>query len=375
MPKAIIVSNTSWYIYNFRRTLAEFLREKGWDVLLVGPTDPYAEKLQAMGFRWRPWEVERKTLGPLGEFAAMRTLTALYREEQPDIVHHHTIKPNLYGSVAAHRAGVSGIVNSITGLGYVFLGESAKVRLLRTAVKEMYRYAFRRENIRVIFENRDDQNYLTRTRLVPYTRTRLIESVGVDPQRFAPRPTPSLTDMPPVILLASRMLWDKGVGTLVDAARTLKQHHSVTVVLAGSPDPGNPASISEAQLNAWQTEGVIEWWGFCADMPATYNRADIVTLPSMYAEGIPTTLLEAAACGKPVVTTNVPGCRDFVVDGKTGFVIQAGDAQALTHALEKLIMDANLRTSMGKAGRERVLSGYTTEQVNAATLRVYQELL
>ena len=375
MPKAIIVSNTSWYIYNFRRTLAEFLREKGWDVLLVSPTDPYAEKLQAMGFRWRPWEVERKTLGPLGEFAAMRTLTALYREEQPDIVHHHTIKPNLYGSVAAHRAGVSGIVNSITGLGYVFLGESAKVRLLRTAVKEMYRYAFRRENIRVIFENRDDQNYLTRTRLVPYTRTRLIESVGVDPQRFAPRPTPSLTDMPPVILLASRMLWDKGVGTLVDAARTLKQHHSVTVVLAGSPDPGNPASISEAQLNAWQTEGVIEWWGFCADMPATYNRADIVTLPSMYAEGIPTTLLEAAACGKPVVTTNVPGCRDFVVDGKTGFVIPAGDAQALTHALEKLIMDANLRTSMGKAGRERVLSGYTTEQVNAATLRVYQELL
>ena len=282
--KLILSSNTEWYLYNFRRALGEYLREREWEVVMVSPPGLYAEKLQALGFRWVQWDLGRKTLTPWGELAAIRQIVKIYRQEKPDLVHHNTIKPAIYGSFAARFAGVKGIVNAITGRGYVFLGRDATAHILRPLAHALYRLAFQPEHCLAIFENATDRDYFLDNRLIPPARAWLIESSGVDPDRFTPQPEP---DGDPVILMASRMLWDKGVGVLVEAVRLLNARRHVRVVLAGNPDPGNPASIPVETLRQWHDEGVIEWWGFQADMNKTYGKCHIVTLPSHYAEGLP----------------------------------------------------------------------------------------
>ncbi len=368
--KIILSANTDWYLYNYRLPLAIFLRERGWEVVLLSPPGPYAEKLQGEGFRWLAWHLARKTFSPRRDWSAILQALRIYRSERPDIVHHNTIKPDIYGSFAAGRAGVPGVVNSITGLGYVFLdGRRWGVRGL---VQAMYRQAFRPERVRAIFENKTDRAYFIANRLIPEKRTFLIESSGVDAARFVPHPEPPGI---PVVMMASRMLWDKGAGVLLEAGRMLGAPHRVRIVLVGDPDPGNPNAIPRETLQAWQEEGVVEWWGFQSDMQAVLAQCHIFTLPTMYAEGLPVSILEAAACQRPIVTTAVPGPEDFVTDGVQGLLVPPGDAGALAAALERFIRDPALRGKMGTAGRQRVLENYTTQIVNTRTLAVYAGLM
>lgn len=371
MPKIILVSNTEWYLYNFRRSLASYLSEQGFEVVLASPSGPYVQELKTLGFRWIPWEVGRQTVAPWWELGALLQLVRIYRREKPDLVHHHTIKPALYGSLAARTAGVKGVISSITGRGYVFLGADNKARVLRWFVRWMYQLAFQPANCIAIFENQTDREYFITMGLMARDHTSLIESVGVDPQQFTPLPEPEGT---PVILQASRMLWDKGVGILVEAARLLHKDTSVRVALAGEPDAGNPASIPEHTLRSWDSEGVVEWWGFQPDMNATYNRSHIVTLPSL-GEGFPTGLLEAASCGRPIVATDVPGCRDFMIDGFNGLLVPPSNPRALAEALKMLASNPALRNKMGRAGRKLVVEKYTTERVNEATMAIYDRFL
>lgn len=370
--KIILSANTDWYLYNFRLTQARFLRSLGWEVLLSSPAGDFSDRLQAEGFRWLPWNLGRKTTTPWTEWAAIREMTALYQLEAPDLVHHYTIKPSIYGSIAARRAGVPGIVNSITGRGFVFLEGGARIRLLRALVHWMYRYAFRRPNLRAIFENQSDLEYFIRQRLIEPGRAVLVESVGVDPEVYTPSPPPDGT---PVVMMAARMLWDKGVGEFVEAARLIGAPHRARAVLVGGPDEGNPSSVPVAQLEAYRNEGVVEWWGFQDDMNAVLARCSIFVLPTKYAEGVPVALLEAAACGRPIVTTTVPGARDAVVDGENGLLVPPGDARALAAALERLLPDPETRGRMGQAGRKRILERFTAEQVNQKTLAVYRTLV
>jgi len=372
MTKIILVANTEWYLYNFRLSLARFLRQQGFEILLVSPPGKYASLLEADGFRWIEWQVGRQTLAPWKELDAVARLARLYRQEHPDLVQHFTIKPVLYGSLAARLTGVRAIVNAITGRGYVFSGQGLQANWLRKAVKAFYRISLNHPNSRTIFENDVDRSYFISMRLVPIERTRLIEGVGVDSERFTPRPEP---DGAPLIVLPARMLWDKGIGVLVDAARLLKGRTQARFALIGEPDPGNPASIDTSSLEAWHKEGVIEWWGWQQDMASVYGNCHIVTLPTTYAEGVPTTLLEAAASGRPIVTTDAPGCRNVVKEGYNGYLVPPNDPPALADALLRLIEDAPLRQRMGAAGRQMVLEKFTSSQVNAATLEVYQQLL
>jgi len=375
--KVILVANTDWYLYNFRLALARFLRGQGFEVLLLSPSGRYTSLLQQAGFRWIEWRVGRQTLAPWAEFSALLQLARLYRQEKPTLVHQHTIKPVLYGSLAARLAHVPAVVNSITGRGYVFVAEDRKARLLRRVVGPLYRLAFATPHCAVIFENNVDCQYFIRQGLLQAERARLIEGVGVDTERFAPAPEP---DGAPVVMLTARMLWDKGVGVLVEAARLLNKSEppakgKVRVVLVGNPDPGNPASINEAILRGWEAEGVVEWWGWQEDMSTVYPRGHIVTLPTVYGEGVPTALLEAAACGKPLVATDAPGCRDVVHHEKNGLLVPPNDPSALAAALRRLADDPELRGRMGAASRQLVLDKFTTEQVNTATLQVYESLL
>lgn len=372
MPKCLLVSNTDWYLYNFRRSLAEHLRSLGWDVGLIAPPGQYAPQLEAAGFRFHAWQVGRQSVGLRGEWEAWRKIYAIYRQEQPDLVHHHTIKPVLYGTLAARQARLPAIVNSITGRGYVFLGEDARAARLRRLVEPAYRLALAAKNVAVIFENEIDQAYFTQEKLVKANQAHLVESVGVDIERFFPAPEPVGI---PVIALVARLLWDKGVGDLVAASRLLRERGVVArVLLVGEPDPGNPSSIASGQIQRWQAEGLVEWLGWQADVQAVYAASNIVTLPSRH-EGVPTGLLEAAACGRVLVASDIPGCRAVVIHGETGLLVPPGDVIALAGALERLIGDKELRGRMGAAGRELVLKKFTQAQINVQTVAVYEQLL
>lgn len=365
--KVLIVANTDWYIYRFRLPLARFLRSHGIDVVLASPSGRFAPEIQAEGFRWLAWEVGRQSVNPFIEAGAVWSLVKIFHQERPDLVHLHTIKSVLYGSLAALLIHIPSVVRSITGRGYVFLGEDLRARFLRLLVKPLYRFVMRSGQI--LFENAADRQYFLDEKLVAQERTHLIEGVGVDTDYYRPLPEP---DGIPVALIATRMLWDKGVGTLVEAARLLHQEMEARVILVGEPDPGNPASIDAETLNQWAGEGVIEWWGWRTDMRAVFAACHLVTLPSL-GEGIPTVLLEAAACGRPIVATDVAGCRDVVREGVNGLLVPPKDPQALANALIVLLKDSSLRLKMGKAGREFILERFSDKTVNEQTLDVYRQ--
>jgi glycosyltransferase involved in cell wall biosynthesis len=368
--KILLIANTDWYLYNFRRALANMLRERGFEVGLVSPFGEYTSRLTELGFPWNAWEVGRKTISPIDEFMALSQLTQLYKREKPDIVHHFTIKPVIYGSWAARLAGVPRVINSITGRGYVFLADRWKARLLRPPTRAFYHIALALPNCRVIFENEEDKDYFIQQKLLRPEIASVIAGVGVDTERYFPAPEPEGV---PCIVFPARMLWDKGIGVLVEAARLLRERTKARFILVGKPDHGNPTSVKESTLQKWVLEGLVEYWGWQTDMKPVYQNCHIVALPSMY-EGTPTALLEAAACGKPLVTSNIAGCRTVVNDGVNGFLIPVNNASALAEALEKLIMDPALRQRMGAAGRKLVEEQFTSASVNQRTLEIYESI-
>ncbi len=364
--KVILFANTSWYLYNFRLPLARALRDRGVDVVLLAPPDDYAPRLQAEGFRWLPAPLERRGMNPWREAVTVAALTRLYRREQPDLAHHFTLKPVLYGSLAARLAGLPRVVNAVTGLGYVFTGGGVQRHALRALVKAAYRGTVR--PTWTIFQNADDRDYFLSHGLAHPARMALIPSSGVDLTRFSPRPEP---EGRPVVMLAARLLWDKGVAEFVQAAESLRRRGvSARFVLVGDTYDGNPSAVPRAQLRAWEAEGLVEWWGWQDDMPSVLAQAHVVCLPS-YREGLPKTLIEAAALGRPVVTTDAPGCRDAVRDGETGLLVPVRDAAALAAALERLLTDPDLRRRMGQAGR-RFAARFSVEGVVTDTLAVYR---
>ncbi len=340
--------------------------------MLASPPDPYAQVLQREGFTWFGVDISRRGLNPVEDLRSLRALRHLYRSAGPDLVHHFTIKPVIYGSLAARLARVPAVVNSVTGLGYVYLAGGWQGGILRPLVWLMYRFALAGENTRVLFQNETDRQAFLSTHLLDEKRTVLIPGSGVDVQRFRPTPEPEGS---PVAVLASRLLWDKGVGELVEAARILKARGvQGQIVLVGAPDPGNPASIPAETLEAWDREGIVRWLGHQEDMHSVYARACVVVLPS-YREGLPKGLIEAAAAGRPVVATDVPGCRDVVIPGETGLLVPPRDPAALAEALARLFSNRDLRQKMGMRNRELAVRVYSNEQILGATIQVYADLL
>jgi glycosyltransferase involved in cell wall biosynthesis len=366
--KIILFANTDWYLFKFRIAQARALRELGVDLTLVSPPGTFSPELEKMGYHWLPFPLSRSGMNPLSEAAAIRRLVRLYRRERPDLVHHFTIKSILYGSLAAKAAGVKAVVNGVTGLGYVFSSGSPARRLLRLLVETWYRLALR--GTQAVFDNDEDRRFFVSRKLIRMKDAHVVRSAGVDVELYAPAPEPEGV---PVIMLAGRMLWDKGIREYVEAARLLRRDGvPARLVLVGEPDAGNPASITREQLQAWEASGEVEWWGFRADMPSVFRQVNIVCLPS-YREGLPTTLIEAGACGRAVVATDVTGCRDAVRDGITGLLVPAKDAAALAAGLMVLLRDPSLRRKMGEAGRKMAVNEFSTGRVNRDTWQVYAQ--
>lgn len=372
--KLLLFANTDWYLWNFRRSLALALRDAGHEVLLLSPDGPHGEKLRALGLRWQPVPMDRRSLNPLREAMLLGHLVRLMRREKPDLVHGFTIKCAVYGSLAARMAGVPARVNAVAGMGYVFTSDDAKARALRPLVRGLMRLALGGGDARLILQNPDDVALFERAGLVASARIRLIPGSGVDCARFAPDPA-RIAGERMRVLLPARLLWDKGLAEYADAARLLRQREvPVDLLLAGEPDPGNPAAVPEATVRGWVGEGLLQWLGHVDDMPALFRSVDVVALPS-YREGLPKGLIEAAASGCALVATDVPGCREVVArDGIDGLRVPVRDGAALADAIERLARDPDLCTRLGKAARDKAMAEFDERIVIGRTMRVYGEL-
>ncbi|MFW6028098.1 MAG: glycosyltransferase family 4 protein [bacterium] len=373
--KALLFANTDWYLFNFRLPLARQLRAAGVDVVLISPPGDHGERLCQAGVRWQPLPMDRRSLNPWRELRFLSHLVRLYRRERPDIVHHFTIKCVVYGAIAAALAGVPARVNAVAGLGYVFVNPAPKARLLRPLVRAMMRSAVNSKHSRLILQNTDDVAAFQQNRISDERTIRLIRGSGVDTWRFQPAAEPVLSKPTTRVLLASRLLWDKGIAEFIEAARQLRAAAiPIRFLLAGTPDPGNPASIPQEQLDAWAAEGLVELLGQVEDMPAQLAQTDIAVLPS-YREGLPKSLIEAAACALPLVTTDVPGCRDVVTDGEDGLIVPVRNASALAAAIRTLHDNPVWARQLGQAARNRALAEFDERIVISRTLDVYAELL
>lgn len=369
--KIVLFANTDWFLFNFKLSLARALRERGDEVILLSPPGDYGPRLRAQGFRWEPLPVSRSGVNPLAELAVIRRIAALYRAWQPDLVHHFTIKCVIYGSFAARRAGVRGIVNSVTGLGFALLAGAFKARLLRPVVLALYRRALR--GTEVIFQNRDNRDTLAAHGVLRHSRVSVIAGDGIDIRHFVPAAVPPAR---PAVLMVARLLHSKGVADFVAAARIVRAAlPQVRFLLAGAQDPGNPESVADADLAAWRRDGVVEFLGQCDDMLTLNQSASIAVLASTQGEGVPRALLEGAACGLPVVATDVPGCREVVMDGDTGRLVPPAQPQALAEALLELLREPARAGRMGAAARRRVETVFADEVVIGETLARYRDAL
>jgi glycosyltransferase involved in cell wall biosynthesis len=380
MPKVVLFANTDWYLYNFRLPLARALRANGWEVVLVSPGGSYGQKLEASGFCWSVLPMERRSLNPLRELGVLAWLVSFLRREQPDVVHGFTIKCAIYGALAARLTGVSGRVHAVAGMGYVFTSRSLKARLLRTVVSQLMRAALGGRGSMLILQNPDDVKLFKRTGLVDPARIRLIRGSGVNCNRFMPRlPFEETADegrkRPLHVLLATRLLWDKGIAEYVDAAKMLRaEGRTVRFYLAGATDLGNPATVDQKQVLEWTREGIVTWLGHVNNMTDVLANMDAVVLPS-YREGLPRALVEAAACGLPIVTTDVPGCREVVKkSGVDGLLVPPRDSAAIAAAIRTLDDDRALCARLGAAARKTAVTRFDERIVIAQTLAVYKEL-
>lgn len=370
--RLLFVVNVDWFFLSHRLPIARRAVAEGYEVHLATAFTGKQEELRKHGLTLHPLSLERRGAGLLNALRVMRELWKVYRAVDPDVVHLVTIKPVLLGGVVARLARVRNLVVAVSGLGHVFIASGVFAAIRRAFVKTAYRKICEPGNVKVIFQNADDFRETGLAGRLRPEQAVMIRGSGVDLSQYSPTAMPS---GPVVVTLASRLLAEKGVREFAEAARLLRQAGvDARFCLVGQTDPGNPASLDESTVNAWVTEGVVEWWGHRADMPAVLAASHVVVLPS-YREGFPRVLIEAAACARPVVTTDVPGCRDAIEPGVTGLLVPARDVTELANAMRSLISDSVRRETMGRAGRERAERLFDVDAVVRSHLEIYRELI
>lgn len=370
--KLLFLVGDDVFFCSHRLPIARAAVAAGFDVTVATHVTTLGDRITAAGCRLVPLKLRRATTNPLSEAAMIAELVPLYRRLKPDIVHHVALKPVVYGSLAARLAGVPHVVNAIAGLGWVFLSDEPVARALRPALLLALRGLLAPRRGRVIVQNPDDRAMLLSTGLARAEQVVMIRGSGVDLAEFAATPIPQ---GPPLVVLPARLLREKGVHEFVDAARTLKREQpGLRFALVGDRDPSNKGAVPAAQLEAWQREGVVELWGHRTDMPQVCAQSTVVCLPT-YREGLPKALLEGAAAGRPLVATDVPGCREAVVHGENGLLVPARDAVALADALRELLANPARARAMGARGRELAEREFSVERVVAQTLDLYRSLL
>jgi glycosyltransferase involved in cell wall biosynthesis len=370
MRTLLFLLTEDWFFASHFWVRALAARKAGWRVILVARESEATARIRESGIEVIPVDFQRRRLNPLAEARFVLQLAAVYRAVKPDLVHHIALKPIVLGGLAARLAGVKAIVNAPVGLGFVFSSDKLLARILKPLVSLGLRLTLTPRNAVAVFENPDDLEALTAAGMVRRGAAELIRGAGVDIEKFHPTPEPA---GPVRVVLVARMIREKGIPDFVEAARLLKGR--AEFLLAGAPDEGNHNALTAAELRAWEAEGLVTWLGPVKDIAGLLASAHIACQPSTYREGLPKSALEAMAAGKPLVATNIPGCREAVVDSVTGFLVPPHDPSALAAALARLIDDPTLRARLGAAGRARVEENFSDSIICARTLAVYDRLV
>jgi glycosyltransferase involved in cell wall biosynthesis len=362
------VVNYPIFFNSHRLALALRARAAGYEVIVISPQGEGVDTIKAAGLEWCEMSFDPGGMNPARDIVTIRDLVRLFRQLKPDVVHNITIKPVLYGTFAARLTGVKRVVNAVSGLGYLF---TSGRRLQQAIGITLYRLFLRHPDMRVILQNREDLALFEKLRLAPSETLRLIRGSGVDIVTFAP--SQRLQAAAPMVLQTSRMVGDKGVREFIQAAQMVKiTRPAVRFVLVGPLYPDNPSALTAEQLRALEAEGSVEWWGHRDDVAAVLNQATIYCLPS-YREGLPKSLLEAGACGLPLITTNTTGCKEVVTDGENGLLVPVADANALACAIERLLDDPSLAHRLGARARERVVKEFSFDLIASSQIALYAE--
>jgi glycosyltransferase involved in cell wall biosynthesis len=372
-PKLLFLIAEDRLFWSHRLPIARAALRSGFEVTIATRVCGKAQMIRDEGFRLIPLQLVRGSYAPLNELRAIHELRQVYHTEHPDIVHHVALKPVLYGSIAALGRKEIRVINALTGLGYLATSSSLKARLLGLPIWNTLRFLLNRANSQVLLQNQDDKQLLVTKLRVSPEKVTVIRGSGVDMSLFLPTPEPVGI---PIVLLASRMLWIKGIAEFVEAANLLRSKGiTARFVLAGDRDLNSPSNIPAQQLLEWQRSGAVEWWGHHQEMSQIFKQANIVCLPSHGGEGVPKVLIEAAASGRAIVTTDVSGCRDIVRQGINGTLVPPRNVAALAKAIEDLFKDPGMRLQMASRGREIAANEFSEEVVVHETLALYRELL
>ena len=368
----LFLINVDWFFLSHRLPIALEAVQNGAEVWVIAANTGHKKEIESYGFKFVDFPFTRRGTNFISEVWNLPRLYKLYRNIKPDLVHHVTIKPVIYGSLVTRLMKDIKVVNAVTGMGFAF-SKDEKASKIKSLVNKAYQIALNNKNVRVIFQNEYDLKIFLDQGLVEKEQTTLIRGSGVDCDKFRPSAKESNEKM---ILLASRMIWDKGVQEFVEAAKIVKeQKPEVRFILAGKADKGNPNVVPVETLRSWTEKGYVEWLGYVNNMIELIQRSTIVALPTFYPEGVPKILIESASTGKPIVTTNRPGCNDIVKGGKNGILIPEKDSQALANAILTLLNDPEKMKKYGKRGRELVLEEFSEDIVVAKTMKLYDELL
>lgn len=372
MKQLLFIVNVDWFFISHRLPIALQAIERGYEVHVATAITGNLALLEREGLIVHPLTLHRSRSSVAAVLSEFVEILSVIRVVAPDIVHLVTIKPVLLGGIAARLTGVPAVVSAVSGLGFIFINNGVAASIRRVVISLLYRLSLGHPNQRVIFQNSDDQLKLSELAHLPVDSTTLISGSGVDLSLYSRQP---LSSGLPVVLLAARLLVDKGVREFVAAAKLVNSSSvCARFVLVGEVDLLNPASVRQHELDRWRTDGLVELWGYHDDMAQVLASSTMVVLPS-YREGFPKVLIEAAACGRAVVTTDVPGCRDAIEDGVTGLLVPVRNVDALANAISSLLMDLSRCDEMGKAGRKRAEEMFDVRQVVAEHMRIYQQLL
>jgi glycosyltransferase involved in cell wall biosynthesis len=348
--KIVWVANSSWSIFNFRLALLKFLKSKGFEVYAIAPRDSYSEKIESAGVTFYDWPIENSSTNPIKDAKQILNLYKLYQKIRPEVVLHSAIKPNIYGTLVA-RALHQRCINNISGLGTIFSSQGILNKIARFLYKISQPSASK-----VFFQNSMDRDLFINSKILkPTSPIDLLPGSGVDTNRFKPG-SKQRADNKFIFLMMGRILWDKGIGEYIEAAKTIKaQYANTEFQLLGFTDADNPSAVSRAQVEQWHQSGIIKYLGTSDKVEEIIEDADCVVLPTYYQEGVPRCLLESAAMAKPLIATNWVGCRDVVDDGVNGYLCEVKNPASLASQMKKMLdLERKARENMGLAGRQKI---------------------
>lgn len=371
--RILFVTNVDWFFISHRLVIAEEAYKLGYDVFLVAEDTGRSHEIRDKGIKFINLPFSRSGTNPIQEFKTLLSFYKIYNDIKPHVVHHITLKPVIYGSITAKVLKIKGVVNAVSGLGYNFTGD--RMSIVSKIMLKMMRYGFNRNNVSIIFQNKDDYNELNALNVISHKNNIFwIKGSGVDLNIFKTNTFPSFDKIK--ILLPIRMLWDKGVKELYDASNLLKNKYKnhIQIILAGLADEDNKAGVSAQFLKSWEDGDYVKWIGYQKDMFCVYNDCHIVILPS-YREGMPKTLIEACAMSRAIITTDAIGCRECVDEGINGLKVPVKDSKSLAIAIERLVNNTDEIIQMGKASRTKAESEFDINLVIKKHLEIYNQYL